>query len=124
MLAVSAILAIIVLSIFFYSLPKGLIFAQTMVFTSLVMYEFIRIAVIRKQEGASIFYNTWLIIALLISIAMQLLVLYSPLSAWFGTAPLGVSDWGIIVLGGIIAYIATLFATQKLSETRHIASDI
>ena len=115
MLAVGGILAIIVLAIFFYHLPRGIVLAQTMVFTCLVVYEFIRILVIRRQQNESIFSNHWVLAALGFSFALQLLVLYSPAAEWFGVVPLGIGEWGIVLLGGAAAYISTLFASRIIA---------
>ncbi|MEK6958215.1 MAG: cation-translocating P-type ATPase [archaeon] len=117
LIAIAAVLSIIVLAIFFYYLPKGLALAQTMVFTALIVYEFMRIAVIRKQERLPIFSNKWLVAALLFSLVLQLAILYTPASQWFGTAPLGPMDWLVIALGGIIGYFASISATRFASKT-------
>ncbi|MBI4210916.1 MAG: cation-transporting P-type ATPase [Candidatus Diapherotrites archaeon] len=112
MLAVSAIITVIVLALFYYSLPRGLAFAQTMVFTSLVVYEFVRIVAIKRQEGTGIFSNKWLIVALAISMSLQLAILYGPLSSAFGTIPLAPNDWLAIILGGAIGYFLSMAATR------------
>lgn len=111
MLGVSVVLTIIVLGVFFYYLPNGLVLAQTMVFTCLVVYEFIRIIVIHGQEGTSVFSNKWVVGALLVSLALQLAVLYTPISPFFGVAQLGLTEWLVIVLGGIVAYFGSIGVT-------------
>lgn len=111
-LVVGISLTAIILAIFFYYLPKGLALAQTMVFTCLVVYEFIRIVVIRKQENTGMFSNKWMVGALLLSIGLQLAVLYTPVSGLFNTVALGFEDWAVIGLGGIAAYFAGITATK------------
>lgn len=112
MLSISGILTIIVLSIFYNYLSRGLIVAQTMVFTALVLYEFLRIVMIRRHEGESFFSNKWLVLALLVSFAMQLVVLYTPLSGVFGAVGLGLSDWIVIIIGGAAGYVLSVLATD------------
>ncbi|HLC79524.1 MAG TPA: cation-translocating P-type ATPase [archaeon] len=119
MLAISAMLTIVVLAIFYYYLPQGIVIAQTMVFTCLVFYEFVRIVVIRRQEKLGFFSNKWLVVALLGSFVLQLFVLYTPASNWFGTVSLGIEDWAIILLGGIVAYFSSVIITNLLQEKSH-----
>ncbi len=110
MLLIGASLTIIVLAIFFSYLPRGIAYAQTMVFTALVFYEFIRIVVIKRQEEASVFANRWLVGSLGVSMALQIILLYTPASAWFGTVPLNAFDWLVLGLGAVIAYVASIAA--------------
>ena len=107
------------LAIFYYYLPQGIVIAQTMVFTCLVFYEFVRIVVIRRQEKLGFFSNKWLVVALLGSFVLQLFVLYTPASNWFGTVSLGIEDWAIILLGGIVAYFSSVIITNLLQEKSH-----
>ncbi len=80
-----------------------------------------RIVVIREQEELGFFSNHWLVIALAGAIGLQLLIIYNPLEAiiplgeWFGVVRLGFEDWIIIGLGGIIAFVSSLFVSKKLS---------
>ena len=122
LIVIGLILTIIVSTIFFAYLPQGLVIAQTMVFTALIVYEFVRIVVIRTQEKISFFSNKWLVIALAGSLILQLLILYNPFGAgfplqeWFGVVPLSFTDWGIIILGAIISYFASIFATNYIMK--------
>ena len=96
--------------------------AQTMVFTALIVYEFVRIVVIRTQEELSFFSNKWLVIALAGSLVLQLIILYNPfgdafpLQEWFGVIPLGLNDWVVIIIGVIIFYFASVFATKYIMK--------
>jgi len=116
------ILTVILIAIFLLYLPKGILIAQTMVFTSLIIYEFVRIVVIRQDEDLGFFSNKILILALVISIGLQLLLLYNPiesiipLSTWFGVVSLSLSDWGVIAIGGIIAYVSSISLTKLANK--------
>jgi len=63
-----------------------------------------------------------LILALVISIGLQLLLLYNPiesiipLSTWFGVVSLSLSDWGVIAIGGIIAYVSSISLTKLANK--------
>lgn len=82
--------------------------AQTIVFTSLVLFELVRVQIIRMDYKLKIFSNKWLIGAIVLSILLQLLIIYTPAAAWFKIAPLSLIDWGIIILASLI-----LFGTYK-----------
>ncbi|MCF7871559.1 calcium-translocating P-type ATPase, SERCA-type [Candidatus Woesearchaeota archaeon] len=84
------------------SLPK----AQTLVFTSLVVLEIVRLHNIRSEYNLSVFSNKWLIYAVLVSFSLQLLVIYSPLNNYFGTVPLLWIDWLMIFIVALIVGIA------------------
>jgi len=116
MLIIAAILTVIILAIFFMYLPRGIVIAQTMVFTSLIVFEFVRVVVIREQDELSMFSNKWLIYALVLSMVLQLLVLYTPLSLLFQTIPLGLEDWFVILVGAAIAYVASVIASKGLAR--------
>ena len=97
--------------------------AQTMAFTGFVFHEFVRLFVIRYEEGMPYFANKWLNIALAASVGMQLLVLYfPPLTSLFGIVPLGPPHLAVIggfvllglVTGIILAWI--LIKTVPLQE--------
>ncbi|PSG99782.1 MAG: haloacid dehalogenase [Nanohaloarchaea archaeon SW_4_43_9] len=96
------------LPIFFQALSTDLIAAQTALFTFLVLVEMIRIQIIRKRYGQSILSNKWLTGALGSSILLQLLVLYTPLSAYFKTAWLGAESWIILVSGIAVFWILSI----------------
>ena len=89
----------------------GLQVAQTMLFTGFVLFELVRIWVLRSQENLTFFSNRWLLIAISISILAQLIVLYSPLGLAFGVVPLTLEYWGILIgfvsAGWILAVVIT-----------------
>jgi P-type Ca2+ transporter type 2C len=90
------------------SLPGGLIdgsgslrYAQTMAFTTLVFFSLFTVFASRSDERSAfvgLFSNKWLWAAVLLSIVLQLAVVYVPfLQQAFSTAPLGAGDWLICV---------------------------
>ncbi len=95
---------ILILALFFYSLPLGMEYARTMVFTAFVFSEATRLVVIRMKDKLTLFSNKWLVLAIIVSLFLQLLVLYTPLSTYFGTVPLEAKDWGILA-GFMVASI-------------------
>src|SRR3989344_5748526 len=113
-LATGAIITCIILAAFFAVLDRGIAVAQTAVFTGFVLYEFMRIVAIRRQDGQGIFGNPWLILSLCVSFMLQLAVIYTPLSGFFGTVALGIDEWAILAGLGIAGYGATALLTSRI----------
>ncbi len=78
---------------------------QTIAFTTIVLMEIVRIQSIRQEYKLGIFSNKYLILALLSSVVLQLAVIYTPLSALFGTTVLSLYDWAYIIGTIIIVFI-------------------
>jgi P-type Ca2+ transporter type 2C len=76
--------------LFFYMrwYQVDLVMARTWVLILLVMLEVMRVQMIRSNYGVGIFANKRLIGAILLSLLLILLVIYTPLSAYFQTKPL------------------------------------
>jgi len=78
------------------------IYATTLAFTTLVVFQLFNVLNSRSQDYSifkiGLFSNRYLIGAIIISIVLQLFVLYTPLSEWFRTIPLSLADWGLIIL--------------------------
>ncbi|MFT4892944.1 MAG: Ca2+-transporting ATPase [Candidatus Nanohaloarchaea archaeon] len=109
---IGVIMTLTGLPLFFSSISTGLIAAQTVLFTFLVLVEMIRIQIIRSRYKQSILSNKWLAGALGSSILLQLLVLYTPLSSYFQTASLGLSMWMVLGAGVAGFWILSLVMTR------------
>jgi P-type Ca2+ transporter type 2C len=101
------LLGIIVLVLFWLYLDSPLAKAQTVAFTALVVFEIVRLQVIRSEYKLGMFSNKWLVMAVLSSFMLQLLVIYTPLSKWFGTVALGWIDWLVIAVGALVLYLVS-----------------
>lgn len=108
---ISTVLTIAVLGIFGFN-KDNLIHAQTMAFTAIVLYEMVRIVAIRSEYRLSLFSNPFLILAITISLGLQLLVLYLPitfagnsLQTLFRVEPLNIFDWFVLISIGIILLV-------------------
>jgi Ca2+-transporting ATPase len=86
------------------SLPGGLIqgsgslrYAQTMAFTTLVLFSLFTVFISRSERRsafAGLFSNWWLWGAVVLSVLLQLAVVYTPfLKQGFSTASLSLADW-------------------------------
>jgi Ca2+-transporting ATPase len=92
-----------------WSLPGGLIpgngmlgYAQTMAFTTLVLAQLFNVFNARSDENSafhSLFTNTWVWLAIFLSLLLQAAVVYLPLlESAFSTVPLRITDW-LLCLG-------------------------
>jgi Ca2+-transporting ATPase len=106
------------LGLFFAGLREtgSLVRAQTLLFTFLVVVEVVRIQVIRARYGLSIGSNPWLVAAVLVTLLLQLLVLYTPLNGPFGVDPLPGSAWVAIGVGFVVFLLFNLVASAALDR--------
>ena len=107
---VGVVMAAGTLGVMDWALPGGLVtggegrtlrHAQTLAFTTLVFYQLFQ-ALNARFEDRSAFHkllaNRWLWLAILVSIALQIAVVYLPLlQSAFRTAPLSAGDWLLCV---------------------------
>jgi len=92
---IGALMTVTGLALFFVGLARtrDLLVAQTLLFTFLVTVEMVRIQLIRSRYDLSILSNRWLVGAVGLSLALQLLVLYTPLAGFFEVVSPTVQHW-------------------------------
>ncbi len=106
---VGIIMAISTLLVMDWSLPAGIIvgtgtlhYAQTMAFTTLVLAQLFNVFNARSDVTSAFHYlftNTWVWLAILLSLLLQAAVLYlPPLQRAFSTVPLNLTDWLICIM--------------------------
>jgi len=112
LIVISIILTLAILAIFLIY-EKDPIYEQTMVFTSIVFYEMLRIIAIRSEYQLPFFSNKYLMLAIAGSLLLQFMILYLPLSfagttlqELFKVAPLHIQDWALIVGIGFFLFFA------------------
>ncbi len=120
MLIVGIILCIGTLGIFKLYLNSGEVrYAQTMAFTTLVMFQMFNVLNCRSEKrslfSVGIFSNKYLIGAIASSLIIQLIVIYTPLSVLFDTVKIGLVDWVYIILvsGSILVIIELIKLLTK-----------
>ena len=96
----------------------SLIHAQTMVFTTLVVLELVRVYVVRAESRVQMFSNVWLLLAVVLSFSLQLLVLYTPLNTLFDAVALNMRDWTAIAVTTFVVFILSMvgIAVQRKFE--------
>jgi Ca2+-transporting ATPase len=101
---VAAVMAVGSLYVLDASLPGGLVegsgtmrYAQTMTFTTLMLFQLFNVFNARSDERSAfdgMFRNHWLWLAVGVSVALHLLVIYTPLlQKAFATVSLSFGDW-------------------------------
>jgi Ca2+-transporting ATPase len=125
---VGAVMAIGTLLVMDWALPGGLIaggdgagrglrYAQTMAFTTLVFFQLFNTLNSRFEDRSAfhrLFANRWLLLAVLVSVALQVAVVHAPfLQRAFRTVPLAPRDWLICTL--VASSVLWLSEMKKLA---------
>jgi Ca2+-transporting ATPase len=105
-------MTVLLLIVFFINLSLGLVAARTALFTGFVLFEFLKIVLIRRHENVSLMQNRILLIALAASIMLQLFIVYSPLNVFFGIEPLGLYQWATLILFLAIGWITSILISK------------
>ncbi len=107
---IGSLSTVLLVAMFFIALRQGgIALAQTMVFTSLILFEFVKIVVIREQEKLKFLSNKWLVAALAFSLVLQFAVLAGPVAPFFGVVPLAEVPpllWGVLAVFLGFAWLA------------------
>jgi len=107
---IALLMAAAVLFLFHRFLGEGETVARTVAFTAIVVFEMVRVTMIRTQYRLSVFSNPYLVGAILFSLVLQVGVVYLPImNTIFKTAPLGTHHW--IYMGIVTAAIFLIGTT-------------
>lgn len=100
-------LSVFVLGAYMLNMSQGAQSAQSAAFTSLVMFELVSIYLIRSGYRVAFFSNKWLLISILITLALQLMIVYVPFfNTIFGITPISIDNWIFILLSSLWLYFA------------------
>ena len=109
------------LGLFQIGLGHGLAKAQTMVFSALVVFQIVRLYVVRAQYRVGLFTNGYLWGAVALSLLLQIGAVYVRVPAGsadatnlFGAVPLTAADWGYIVAAALILLVLSLLFMRVL----------
>ena len=113
-----AFMTVVMLLQYWYNLENvGLVGATSAAFTAMVVYELVRLVDIRTDYKIKWFSNPMLTGAMLISIGLQLAVLYIPgISEYFGVGPLASHDWIFMIIGSVFLILIMKFANPLLDK--------
>lgn len=87
--------------------------AQTLLFTIFVVFEMAAVYLVRWRYRYSLFANKWLHLAVLLSLALTVALLYGPFGSFFGTVPLTVEDWDEMIIT-VIFFLALVAVAMKI----------
>ncbi len=106
------------LCIFFLCYPYGEGVARTALFTGFVVYEFVVIMMIRFHDHLRPFSNPTLLWSMLISVALQVVIIYSPIAEYFHLESLATNVWLIIFSVTAIGFVAGISTLAKVKEVQ------
>ncbi|MCJ7429166.1 MAG: cation-transporting P-type ATPase [Candidatus Nanohaloarchaeota archaeon QJJ-5] len=114
---IGTLMTVTILPLFFYNLHQGegMMLAQTMAFTALVVFEMIGIQAIRRVYNMSVFSNKWLWISVAGALGLHLVVLYSPLNTYFQVVPLGLINW-LEIGGALLVFFILVEGLIKIQD--------
>lgn len=93
---------------------------RTLVLTTAILFELLFVYTCRSKKplwNLGIFSNKWLNYAVLLSISLHLILLYTPLANVFGVVPLSLSNWLFILpfaVSGLIIFEIGKFVKRKV----------
>jgi len=90
----------------------GVVYARSMLFTSIVLHAFTRVMVVRQMDSLSLWSNRALLISYAIAVGLQLLALYTPLRDLFGVVALDWRAWAVMVPVMVGSSLAGIYMTR------------
>jgi len=112
------ILITFLLALYVFNLGTGE--ARTILFTGFIMYEFVRIGVIRYNEKLNSlkqwFSNKFLVYSLAASLLLQLFIIYGPIGNYFKVVPLSLIGWVILLSGTTVGYILGIAIAEGIDR--------
>ncbi len=105
--------ATIVLTMLYADSLADVIKGYTVLFTGFVVLEMVTVYLVRWRYKSNIFSNKWLHLAVLLSLLLQLVIVYTPINKLFLITELSLLDWGKIMLAQA-GYLILVFIALKL----------
>jgi Ca2+-transporting ATPase len=90
--------------------------AHTVVFTGLVMIEFLILQTVRQQYGQKLFGNKYLSLSIALVVLLQLIIIYSPINVLFHSVPLDLHDWSVIIAAIAIVFVFNHFLNKFIKS--------
>ncbi len=116
--------AAITLGIFVWGLHSSLPIeeARTYTLTALILFELLVVYSVKSSRPfGNMFNNKWLNLSVILSLLLQLLVIYSPLNKFFKLVPLSPNEWLSMFVISLFGFI--LMECSKLIKTKNKAPD-
>ncbi|HEX33041.1 MAG TPA: cation-transporting P-type ATPase [Candidatus Aenigmarchaeota archaeon] len=114
--AISIKKTLVLITLFLAFLRFGIKEARTMLLMGFVVYELVRIGVIKYLDKTSYWSNRILVAAVIISLGLQGLILYTPLSRLFSVVPLGLPHLGVLMIVAMFGYWSGILLTKLVTK--------
>ncbi|MFH0797855.1 MAG: calcium-translocating P-type ATPase, SERCA-type [Candidatus Woesearchaeota archaeon] len=114
-LSLSALVTLATLLLFWLFLDQGVMKAQTVAFTVLVLVELIAVHVVRGHYTDKIFSNNLITASIAGSAILQLIIIYTPVGKFFKVVSLGFTDW-IYIVSAVAAFALIGFVLDKVID--------
>lgn len=106
MVVFGVLLTIGVLGIYWHNIPEGLEEARAAAFMAIVIFELVRLLIIRADHNTPLFSNGWLIVAVGVSLLLQIAIVYIPfLANLFEVKNIDLFDWVYMLVGSVILWL-------------------
>ncbi len=116
MVVFGILLTVGVLGLYWHNIPEGLEEARAAAFVAIVIFELVRLLIIRADHNTSLFSNVWLILAVVVSVLLQLMLVYTPaLAKLFEIKHIDLFDWVYIIFGSFVLWVV-FEAVRKLTK--------
>jgi len=92
---------------------------RTLVLTSAILFELLFVFTCRSKKSlfkVGWFSNKWVVYAVIVSILLHLILLYTPLASLFSLTALSLREWGYVILAAIPGIV--LFEAWKLVKRK------
>lgn len=121
--SVSAVMASGTLGLCYWGLQTSAELAHTLAFTTLVLLELVKVQVVRASYHMTLFSNPWLIGALLASLGLQVVVIYTPsFQSVFGTVSLGLYAWSLMLGCCLIVWAMATAIVWSARRSSHLTT--
>ena len=116
---ISSIIPLLIYFLFFYRYMEDMVLARTMIVTTSVMFQMLLVFSCKSEK--SVFKspaNKYLVYAVLFSIALHVIALYTPIASLFGFVGLGIIEWfwvlGLSFLGFILIEVFKMIRRNQV----------
>ncbi len=113
---IGILIAIAVLVSFFSFIHKDLTEARTVALTTLVFLELVRIASIKKSYNEPLFNNKYLLWAIIGTLIIQLIAIYSPLNKILKLSPISLYHWIFVVGITFLVFLMSISVSKLFSK--------
>jgi Ca2+-transporting ATPase len=108
-LGITLLMTLVMIGLFAYGLPRGLVDARSLLFTSIILFELFFVFSCRSQDqtifGLGARSNMYLVGAVLSQLFLLFLIIYTPsVARLFEVSPIGIRDWLVVTLAGISGF--------------------